>query len=129
MTGIDIPDGCIFKTRNYNLLTPHLFHDLTDCHGDLKASVSKGRTVATLLDAEFPPWTRAWSGEGSRCQCDKLPVISFRTMAYVQANILLFATYLTPKEELFKRARTFQDSLEAAYKQDHPSSDGTRHSV
>ena len=29
------------------------------------------------------------------------------------------------EEELFERARTFQDSLEAAYTQDHPASDGT----
>ena len=46
-------------------------------------------------------------------------------MAYVQANILLCATYLTPKKELFERARTFQDSLDATYKQNDPTSDGT----
>ena len=36
--------------------------------------------------------------------------------------------YLTLKEVLFEQALTFQDSLEAANKQDHPSSDGTLHS-
>ena len=60
VTSIDIPVCCIFK--NYNLLTAHLFRLFqasTDCQsiGDLKVLVSgsKGRTVATHRDAEFPP--------------------------------------------------------------------------
>ena len=54
VTGMDIPDGCMFK--NYNLLTANLFHALTQGQsmGDLKVSVSKGKTTATLLDVEFP---------------------------------------------------------------------------
>ena len=48
-------------------------------------------------------------------------------MAYEQANIVLCARYMTPKEDLFDRARTFQDSLETEYRQDHPSRDGTLH--
>ena len=39
--------------------------------------------------------------------------VSFKT--YVQANILLSATYASPKEELFERARSSQESLEAYY--------------
>ena len=102
VTGMDIVDGCIFK--NYHLLTVHLFHALTLG----RMSVSKGRTVATLLDAGFPPLR----GEGGRP--DKL--ISFKTMANAQANILQCATY----EDLFERARAFQDSLHAIYKTYHP---------
>ena len=34
-------------------------------------------------------------------------------MAYVQANILLTAHYMTPLDELFKRASSFQESLKA----------------
>ena len=54
VTGMDISDGCIFK--NSNLLTVHLFNALTQGQsmGDLKMSISKGKTVATLLDAGFP---------------------------------------------------------------------------
>ena len=39
-------------------------------------------------------------------------------MAYVQANILLSATYVSPraKEELFEQAWSFQESLENGYK-------------
>ena len=37
-------------------------------------------------------------------------------MAYVQANILLTAPYTTPSDELFKRASSFQESLEAELK-------------
>ena len=37
-------------------------------------------------------------------------------MAYVQANILLTAPYTTPLDELFKRASSFQESLEAELK-------------
>ena len=84
---------------------------------DLKVLVSKGRTVATILEAEFPPLNNKSRSEGGRP--DKL--ISFKTMAYVQANILLCATYMTPKEDLLERARTFQDSLEAGCKKDHTS--------
>ena len=48
---------------------------------------------------------------------------------YVQANlnIVLCVTYNTSKEDLFKRALTFLDSLKASYNQDHPTSDGTMH--
>ena len=91
---------------------------------DLKVSVSKGKTVATLFDTAFP--SLLYDGDRQ----DKL--ISFKTvtMAYVQANILMCATYLTPKEDLFERALSFQDSLEAGYKTDHATidSDGTLHS-
>ena len=43
VTGIDIPDGCIFK--NHTLPNAHVFHALTDCQsmGDLKVSVFKGK--------------------------------------------------------------------------------------
>ena len=50
-------------------------------------------------------------------------------MTYVQANILLCATYMTPsrKEDLFEQAISFEDSLEACYKKDRPMSDWTPH--
>ena len=35
---------------------------------------------------------------------------------------------MTQKEDLFERARTFQDSFEAGYNADHPTVDGTLHS-
>ena len=41
-------------------------------------------------------------------------LLAARTMTYVQANILLTGPYATPSEELFKRASSFQESLEAA---------------
>ena len=59
--------------------------------GDLKVSVSKGKTVATLLTPSF-----------HRCALRA----TFKTMAYMQANILLCALYMTPKEDLFERALT-----------------------
>ena len=48
VTEMGIPDGCILK--NYNLLTEHLFHALTQGQSmyDLKVSVSKGKTVAIM---------------------------------------------------------------------------------
>ena len=52
-------------------------------------------------------------------------------MLCVQANILLCAMYMTPnlslKENLFERAQTFQDSIKAGYKTDHPKTDRTLH--
>ena len=67
--------------QNYNLFTVHLFHAMTlgQSMGDLKVSVSKGRTVATFLDAEFP----LLHCDGGRP--DKQ--ILFKTIAYVQAKI------------------------------------------
>ena len=43
-------------------------------------------------------------------------MISSRTMAYVQADILLTAPYTIPSDELFKLASSFQESLEAELK-------------
>jgi len=113
VSDLDIPGGCVFG--NANLLTAHIFHALTLSQSmhDLTLNVSKGRTIATLLDAEFP----RLRGDGERI--DKL--ISFKTMAYVQANIFLCAPRDTPRDELFERARTFQDSLENTYKEMHRS--------
>ena len=48
-------------------------------------------------------------------------------MAYVQANILLTAPYTTPSDELFKRASSFQDSLEAELKSYYKMEDASRH--
>ena len=44
-------------------------------------------------------------------------------MAYVQANILLTAPYTTPSDELFKRASSFQESLEAELKTHYRTED------
>ena len=86
-------------------------------------SVSKGKTVATLLDAKFTPLRR----EGSRR--DKL--ISFRTIEYVQANILLFATYNVVHDSGGRAVRASADVSRlsrVSLKADHPTSDGTLHS-
>ena len=48
-------------------------------------------------------------------------------MAYVQANILLTAPYTTPLDELFKRASSFQESLEAELKTYYKTEDACRH--
>ena len=56
--------------------------------GYLKVWVSKGKTVATLLDTEFP----YLYGEGDQHN----NLFCFKTMAYVQANILLCAKYIIP---------------------------------
>ena len=42
--------------QNYNLLTEHLFYALTQGQslGNVNVSVSKGKAVATLLNAELP---------------------------------------------------------------------------
>ena len=76
MTGMDIPTGRLYFQ---NLPPPHanLFHAFIQGQsmGDLKVPVSKGKTVATLLDTKFPPL----GSEGDRP--DEL--ISFKTMAYV----------------------------------------------
>ena len=47
-------------------------------------------------------------------------------MAYVQANILLTAPYTTPSDELFKRASSFQESLEAELKTHYKTEDAAR---
>ena len=54
-------------------------------------------------------------------------VIASRTMAYVQANILLTAPYMTPSDELFKQASSFQESLEAELKTYYKTEDACRH--
>ena len=48
-------------------------------------------------------------------------------MAYVQANILLTAPYTTPSDELFKRASSIQESLEAKLKTYYKMEDVCRH--
>ena len=48
-------------------------------------------------------------------------------MAYVQANILLTAPYTPPSDELFKRASSFQESLEAELKTHYKTEDAGRH--
>ena len=80
---------------------------------------TKSRNVLTLLAAEFPPL------QGDCGRGDKL--ISFRTMAYVQANVFLTAPYQTPKDELFQRATSFQESLEDAFKKEYKTSDVSSH--
>ena len=48
-------------------------------------------------------------------------------MAYVQANILLTAPCTTPSDELFKRASSFQESLEAELKTYYKMEDACRY--
>jgi hypothetical protein len=92
MDGIDIPDGCKFDHANF--LMAHMFHAPTGCQSMrelLMVSASKGRTIKTILEAEFPHL------EG---QIDKR--VSFKTMVYLQANIrvLLTTSYHTLRDEL-----------------------------
>jgi hypothetical protein len=121
VSDLDIPGCCVFG--NANLLTAHMFHALTLSQSmhDLAVNTSKGTTIATLLDAEFP----RLRGDGERI--DKL--ISFKTVEYVQANIFLCAPKDTLRGELFERARTFQDSLENTYKDVHRSTGGILNSA
>ena len=56
-----------------------------------------------------------------------MALISFRTMAYVQANSFLVEPYQTPKEDLFLRATSFQESIEEAFTSDYNSDDVTSH--
>jgi hypothetical protein len=110
LDGIDIPDGCKFE--HANLLTAHMFHARTGCQSMRKllmVSAPKGRTIKTILEAEFPHL------EGP---IDKF--VSFKTMAYLQANILLTTSYHTPTDELMEQARSYQASLEDMYINDHP---------
>ena len=70
---------------------------LTQAHAmsDLcKVTVTKSRNVATLLAAKLPPLPNDFGRGGI--------LISFRMMAYVQANIFLSAPCQTPKDELFQ---------------------------
>ena len=53
-------------------------------------------------------------------------LISFRTMANVQANIFVSAPYQTPKDGLFQRATSFQDSFEEL-KTHYATDDSIRH--
>ena len=89
-----------------------MFHALTQAHAIsylCKVTRTKSRNVATLLAAKFSPLPNDF-GLGDL-------LISFRTVAYVQANILpLLAPYQTPKDELSQRATSFQDSLEGELK-------------
>ena len=55
-------------------------------------------------------------------------LISFRTMAHVQADVFLSAPYQTPKDELFQRATSFQDFLEEELKTHYATDDISRHS-
>ena len=119
IVGIDLPEGCL--GTEFNLLAAHMFHAFSQAQSmsDLcKITGAKEKTVAALLEAEFP-----------RLPNDGKPdmVISSRTMAYVQANILLTAPYLTPSDELFKRASSFQESLEAELKTHYKTEDAGRH--
>ena len=101
---ISVPEGC--SDTNFNLLTVHMFHALTQAHvmSDLcNITRTKSRNVATLLAAKFPPLPNDF-GRGDM-------LISFKTMEHVQANIFLSAPNQTPKDELFQRATSVQESL------------------
>ena len=118
IVSIDLPDGVLGS--EFNLLAAHMFHAMSKAQSmsDLcKITGAKGKTIAALLDAEFP-----------RLPDDGKPdlLISSRTMAYVQANILLTGPYATPSEELFKRASSFQQSLEAELKDHYKKADPGR---
>ena len=54
VSDLDIPGCCVFG--NANLLTAHMFHALTLSQSMhyLMVNTSKGRTIAALLNAEFP---------------------------------------------------------------------------
>ena len=88
VVGIDFPAGVTFGVMN--LLTAHLFHALAGSQsmGLLEVNVSKGRTISTILADEFPPLDQ----DGG--SADKL--VSFRTIAYVQACIELAVTFQVP---------------------------------
>ena len=81
---------------------------------------NKSRKITTLLAAEFPPLPTDLNGRGDQ-------LISFRTMAYVQANMFLAAPCQTPKEDLFQRATSFQESIEEAFKSDYNTDDVSSH--
>ena len=66
-----------------NKTTAPIWNLKTDRFQALGINVAKGRTVKNILQDEFPPLDR----DGGKA--DKL--VSFRTMAYVQANIILGA--------------------------------------
>ena len=85
---IDPPEGVTYNS--FNLLTAHLFHALAggQSMGLLGINVAKGRTVKDILQDEFPPLDQ----DGGKV--DRL--VSFRTMAYVQANMILSASYQVP---------------------------------
>ena len=51
----------------------------------------------------------------------------FRSLLQNGANILLTAPYPTPSDELFKRASSFQESLEAELKTHYKTEDAGRH--
>ena len=54
-------------------------------------------------------------------------LISFRTIANVQAKIFVSAPYQTPKDWLFQRATSFQDSIEEELKIHYSTNDISRH--
>jgi hypothetical protein len=93
VVGIDFPEGCTFGLMN--LLTAHLFHALAGSQsmGLLEINVSKGRTIGAILADEFPPLDQ----DGGRA--DKL--VSFKTIAYVQACIELAVTFQVPSLSMF----------------------------
>ena len=100
------------------------FHSLTQAHAmsdhdHCKFSGTKSRNVATLLAATFLPLRNDF-GRGDM-------LISFRTMADVQVNIFLSALYQTPKDELFQRAISFQESLGEELKTHYATDDISRH--
>ena len=110
--------NCLQRIQMFVLIKLSVFHALTQAHAvsDLcKATRAKSRNVgtSTLLAAKFPPLPNDF-GRGDM-------LMSFRTMAYMQANIFLSAPYQTPKDELFQRATSFQDSSKKSSKHIMPS--------
>ena len=93
-----------------------LAHAMSDL---CKVNRIKSRNVATLLAAKFPPLPNDF-GQGDM-------LISFRTMEYVQANIFVSAPYQTPKDGLFQRTTSFQDSFEEELKTHYATDDISRH--
>ena len=86
-----------------------------------KVTRTKSRVVATLLAAKFPPLPNEF-GRG-----DMLISSFFRTMENVQANIFVSAPYQTPKDGLFQRPTSFQDSFEEELKTHYATDDIGRH--
>ena len=84
-----------------------------------KVTRTKSRNVATLLAAKFPPLPNNF-GQGDM-------LISFRAMVYVQANIFVSTPDQTPKDGLFQRATSFQDSVEEELKTHYATDDISRH--
>ena len=125
---LELRDICIENFKILSTLFSFLHFAIRRSPGHEDSSTSAAVSVAAqkvLTKISGPKIPKSTQLRG---QVGKL--VSFRTMTYAQANILLCTSiHSTPREERFEQARWFRDTHEELYINEHSTTDGSHGTI